>query len=101
MAQQCNKNSSATSSSAAKWWADVHASSICSWTGSGANYASNTPCNNAQKHNSNCSNGEEDASNISGISMESSRQLVEKASANDPYGEAVSDNHHLWNQVLL
>ncbi|KAF5762032.1 putative transcription factor bHLH family [Helianthus annuus] len=112
MAEQCNKNSIATSSSsAAKWWQDVHASSMCSWTG-GANYASNPPCNNSQKPNSNsCSNGEEDvsistsfttnASNNSGLSMESSRRLVEKASTNDPYGEAVSDNHHLWNQVLL
>ncbi|PWA42285.1 Myc-type, basic helix-loop-helix (bHLH) domain-containing protein [Artemisia annua] len=106
MAEQCNQNSSST----AKWWPDVHASSLCSWTG-GANYASNNLCNNSQTPNSNCSNGEEDvsistsfttnASNNSGLSMESSRRLVEKASTNDPYGEAVSDNHHLWNQVLL
>ncbi|KAI3796260.1 hypothetical protein L1987_38927 [Smallanthus sonchifolius] len=109
MAEQCNKNSIATSSSAAKWWQDVHASSICSWTGD-ASYASNPPCNNSHKRSSNCSNGEDvsittsfttNASNNSGLSMESSRQLVEKTSANDPYGEAVSDNHHLWNQVLL
>lgn len=106
MAEQCNQNSSTT----AKWWPDVQASSLCSWTG-GANYASNNLCNNSQTPNSNCSNGEEDvsistsfttnASNNSGLSMESSRRLVEKASTNDPYGEAVSDNHHLWNQVLL
>ncbi|XP_076890011.1 uncharacterized protein LOC143540951 [Bidens hawaiensis] len=104
MAEHCNKNSIATSSSAAKWWSDVHASSMCSWT-------DNPPCNNPQKPNSNCSNGEEDvslstsfttnASNTSGLSMESSRRFVEKAASNDPYGEAVSDNHHLWNQVLL
>ncbi|KAI3744232.1 hypothetical protein L1987_57310 [Smallanthus sonchifolius] len=110
MAEQCNKNSISTSSSVAKWWPDVHASSICSWTGD-ASYASNPPSNNSHKLNSNCSNGEEDvsittsfttnASNNSGLSMESSRQLVEKTSANDPYGEAVSNNHHLWNQVLL
>nr|XP_043626944.1 uncharacterized protein LOC122598413 [Erigeron canadensis] len=111
MAEQCNENSIATHSSAAKWWPDVHATSICSWTGD-ANYSSNPTCNNPhQNPNSNCSGGEEDvsistsfttnASNNSGISMESSRHLVEKASTNDPYGEAVSDNHHLWNQVFL
>ncbi|KAJ9563599.1 hypothetical protein OSB04_008759 [Centaurea solstitialis] len=116
MAEQCNQNSIATSSAAAKWWPDVHTSSLCSWTGGNeADYGSNNPppCNNnPQNHNSNCSNnGDEDvsmstsfttnASNNSGLSMESSRQLVEKPSTNDPYGEAVSDNHHLWNQVLL
>ncbi|XP_024988578.1 transcription factor bHLH111 isoform X2 [Cynara cardunculus var. scolymus] len=110
MAEQCNQNSVATSS-AARWWPDVHTSSLCSWTGGGADYGSNPPCNNPQDPNSNCSGGEEDvsistsfttnASNNSGLSMESSRQLVEKSSTNDPYGEAVSDNHHLWNQVLL
>lgn len=110
MAEQCNENSIATPTSTAKWWPNVHASSICTWTG-GANYASNPPCNNPQNLNSNCSAGDEDvsmsnsfttnASNNSGLSMESSRRLVEKASTNDPYGEAVSDNHHLWNQVLL
>ncbi|XP_071735741.1 uncharacterized protein [Rutidosis leptorrhynchoides] len=105
MAEQCNENAIATHTSTAKWWPDVHASSICSWT-TGANYATNPP-----NPSSNCSGGEEDvsmsnsfttnASNNSGLSMESSRRLVEKASVNDPYGEAVSDNHHLWNQVLL
>ncbi|KAI3497962.1 hypothetical protein L2E82_13980 [Cichorium intybus] len=109
MAEQCNENSVATSSSAAKWWPDVHTSSLGSWTG-GANYANNPPCTNLQDHNSNCSGGDDDvsistsfttnASNNSGLSMESSR-LVEKASTTDLYGEAVSDNHHLWNQVFL
>ncbi|KAD4982968.1 hypothetical protein R6Q59_002617 [Mikania micrantha] len=110
MAEHCNKNSTATSCSAAKWWSDVHSSSICSWTGD-VSYATNPPCNDSHKPNSNCSNGEEDvsvsssfitnASNNSGLSMESSRKLVEKSSNNDSYAEAVSDNHHLWNQVLL
>ncbi|KAL4586489.1 hypothetical protein LXL04_011125 [Taraxacum kok-saghyz] len=113
MADQCNENSAAISSSAAKWWPDVHSSSLGSWiTGGGANFAGNPPpCNNPQDRNSNCSGGDEDvslstsfttnASNNSGLSMESSRGLVEKASTNDLYGEAVSDNHHLWNQVFM
>ncbi|CAI9260685.1 unnamed protein product [Lactuca saligna] len=111
MAEQCNETSVATSSSAAKWWPDVHSTSLGSWTTGGANFASNQPCTNPQDPNSNCSGGDEDvsistsfttnASNNSGLSMESSRGLVEKASTTDLYGEAVSDNHHLWNQVFM
>lgn len=109
MAEDCTETSVATSSSIPNWWpADnhVHASS---WSNTTSNI---NPWNNPQNPNSNNSrsSGEEDvsmstsftnASNHSGLTVESSRRLVESVANNELIGETPSDHNHLWNHVFL
>uniref|UniRef100_A0A5B7BDD8 BHLH domain-containing protein n=1 Tax=Davidia involucrata TaxID=16924 RepID=A0A5B7BDD8_DAVIN len=104
MAEECSESSVATSSSIPNWWPDLHASSLSSWSANTTNQWQ--PLN--PNSNSSC---EEDvsisttsftnASNHSGLSVDSSRRLFESASTNELIGETASVNHHLWNHVLL
>lgn len=102
MAGECTKTTSVTTTSSLhNWWPDLHA---CSWSTTTNPWLS--------EHNNNSeSSGEEsvsistsftNASNHSGLSVESSRRVLvdNTASAHELIGETVSDNH-LWNQVLL
>ncbi|PON79164.1 Myc-type, basic helix-loop-helix (bHLH) domain containing protein [Parasponia andersonii] len=124
MAEECAESSVATSSSCAvvppcnNWW-DLHAvgsSALSSWCHNNNNNGSdNIPWHNIQATaapNPN-SNSDEDvsistsftnASNHSGLTVESSRRLVEPAasSSDDLIAEqqAASDNH-IWSHVLL
>ncbi|XP_057495175.1 transcription factor bHLH111 isoform X2 [Actinidia eriantha] len=88
------ESSIATSSATPNWWPDLHANSLSSWS-------SNSNPWHPQNPNSN-SSGEEDLSisNQSGLSVDSSRHLVESAPANDFIGETASDNQ-LWSHVLF
>lgn len=102
MAEDCTESSVATSSSIPNWWPGdnhLHASSLSSWSNN--NTSNINPWNSNPQHpnsNNSRSSGEEDvsmstsftnASNHSGLTVESSRRL-----------ETPSDNH-LWNHVFL
>lgn len=114
MAEECNESSVATSPSIPNWWpADnhLHAGSLGSWSGNTGNVNMWSGGNNSQNPNSNNSrsSGEEDvsmstsftnASNHSGLTVESSRRLVESVANNELMGETPSDNP-LWNHVFL
>ncbi|KAL2557741.1 basic helix-loop-helix (bHLH) DNA-binding superfamily protein [Forsythia ovata] len=100
MAEECINESAATSSSLYNWWPDLQANSISSW-------GTNNPW--SQQNNSSNSSCEEDVSmfttytnvsNQSGISVESSRRLVESVSTNELVGETGSDNQN-WSHVVL
>ncbi|KAL7163160.1 hypothetical protein ACSBR2_039293 [Camellia fascicularis] len=108
MAEECNETSIATSPATLNWWPDLHVSSLSSWS-SNTNANNNNPWQ-PQNPNSN-SSGEEDvsistsftnASNQSSLSvdLESSRHIVESASASELIGKTASDNQ-LWSHVLL
>ncbi|CAK9177388.1 unnamed protein product [Ilex paraguariensis] len=99
MAEECTESSVAASSSTLNWWPDLHTSS--SWS------TTTNPWHTPNPHSN--SPGEEDvsmstsftnASNHSGLSVESSRRLVECSSTNELIGETAPDNH-LWSQVFL
>ncbi|KAF5750045.1 transcription factor bHLH [Tripterygium wilfordii] len=103
MAQECTESSSSTPQN---WW-DLHhaatASSLSSWT----NNTNSTPFWHQQNPNSNSSCDEEtsftNASNHSGLTVESARRMAEPAvaSSNDHLiGEHGPDNH-LWSHVLF
>ncbi|CAA3000420.1 transcription factor bHLH111 [Olea europaea subsp. europaea] len=101
MAEECNESSvAATASSLYNWWPDLHLNSLSSWS-------TNNPW--SQQNNSSNSSGEEDVSmfttytnvsNQSGVSVESSRRLVESASTNELVGETGSDDQP-WSHVIL
>ncbi|XP_052204154.1 transcription factor bHLH111 [Diospyros lotus] len=102
MAEECTGSSMASSSATPNWWPDLHVTSLSSWS-------SNTNPWQPQNPNSN-SSGEEDvsistsftnASNQSGLSVDSPRHLVESASASELIAETASDNHLWINHVLL
>ncbi|KAJ4974539.1 hypothetical protein NE237_007713 [Protea cynaroides] len=101
MAEEGSEGSVATSSSTPNWW-ELHAHHpLSSWNNT-------TPWNPTNPINSNSSCEEDisispsftNASNHSGLSVDSSRQLAEPAPSNELMGEPASENH-LWNQVLL
>ncbi|CAI9768461.1 unnamed protein product [Fraxinus pennsylvanica] len=101
MAEECNESSvAATTSSLYNWWPDLHVNSLSSWS-------ANNPW--SQQNNSSNSSGEEDVSmfttytnvsNQSGVSIESSRRLVESVSTNELVGETGSDDQP-WSHVIL
>ncbi|XP_021898928.1 transcription factor bHLH123-like [Carica papaya] len=107
MAEECTESSVATSSSTPQNWPwDLHHhhNHAASWT---------TACWHQQQNpNSNNSSCEDDvsistsftnASNHSGLTVDSSRPLLESASSNDfmpEHQHAASDNH-LWTHLLL
>jgi len=102
MAEECTGSSMVSSSATPNWWPDLHVTSLSSWS-------SNTNPWQPQNPNSN-SSGEEDvsistsftnASNQSGLSVDSPRRLVESASASELMAETASDNHLWINHVLL
>ncbi|XAR48017.1 hypothetical protein NMG60_11030698 [Bertholletia excelsa] len=108
MAEECTESSIATSSVTPNWWLDLHASSLSSRS---SHHSNNPWHHHPHNPNSNNSSGGEDdvsmsttsftnASAHSGLSVESSRCLLEPASTNELIGETASDNH-LWSQVLL
>ncbi|XP_017224711.1 transcription factor bHLH111 isoform X2 [Daucus carota subsp. sativus] len=113
MAEECNESSVATSPSIPNWWpADnhLHAGSLGSWSGNTGNINPWSGGNNSQNPNSNNSrsSGEEDvsmstsftnASNHSGLTVESSRRLVESVANNELMGE--TPDNPLWNHVFL
>ncbi|KAL8157724.1 uncharacterized protein LOC141724379 [Apium graveolens] len=110
MAEDCTESSVATSSSIPNWWPaenHLHSSSLSSWSNNTSNI---NPWSNPQNPNSNNSrsSGEEDvsmstsftnASNHSGLTVESSRRLVESVANNELIGE--TPDNHLWNHVFL
>ncbi|KAJ9152960.1 hypothetical protein P3X46_026462 [Hevea brasiliensis] len=115
MAEECSESSvamsSSTPSAAAGWW-DLHrhASALSSWTNNNSN--NSTTCSPWHQPNpSSNSSCEEDvsmstsftnASNHSGLTVESSRRLVEPAasSPSEFMGEHASDSQ-LWSHILL
>ncbi|KAK6242394.1 hypothetical protein SCA6_007783 [Theobroma cacao] len=119
MAEECTASSAITSSPAPHtWWDILHpANSLSSWTSSTTNSPTTTSTSWHQHHQNPTSNSSNNcdqddvsistsltnASNHSGLTVESSgRQLVDQpvpSSTNDFIGEHASDNH-LWSQVL-
>ncbi|KAF2316640.1 hypothetical protein GH714_041981 [Hevea brasiliensis] len=115
MAEECSESSvamsSSTPSAAAGWW-DLHrhASALSSWTNNNSN--NSTTCSPWHQPNpSSNSSCEEDvsmstsftnASNHSGLTVESSRRLVEPAasSPSEFMGEHASDSQ-LWSHILF
>ncbi|XP_021598702.1 uncharacterized protein LOC110604730 isoform X2 [Manihot esculenta] len=113
MAQECCESSVAISSctpssaAAAGWWDVHHACSLSSWT----NNSSCSPWHQQQPNPSSNSSCEEDvsistsftnASNHSGLTVESSRRLVEPAasSPSEFMAEHASDSQ-LWSHILF
>ncbi|XP_058184060.1 uncharacterized protein LOC131301696 isoform X3 [Rhododendron vialii] len=95
MAGECTESSIATSSATPNWWPDLRTNSLSSWS------STTNPWHPHQNPNSN-SSGEEDMSisNQSGLSVDSSRHLVDSSSANDFIGETASDSQ-LWSHILI
>ncbi|XP_048318181.2 transcription factor bHLH111 isoform X1 [Ziziphus jujuba] len=105
MAEECTESSVATSSSAPPNWWDLHQPS--SW--SNANIHNNPWHQPNPNSNSSCdedvsiSTSFTNASNHSGLTVESSRRLVEPAASSSDEligGEQGADNH-IWSHVLL
>ncbi|KAK7268337.1 hypothetical protein RIF29_21035 [Crotalaria pallida] len=105
MAEECARNSVATSSTTPFNWWYIHANSVPPWNNI------NNAWNNQTNPNSSSSCEEDisvstsftNASNHSSLTVESSRRLVEPPAApssNELMGEHASDNQ-LWSHVLL
>ncbi|KAA8532372.1 hypothetical protein F0562_032373 [Nyssa sinensis] len=101
MVEECTDSSVATSSSTPNWWPNLHASSLSSWsTNTNQWHPPNPNSNSSCEEDVSISTSFTNASNHSGLSVDSSRRLVESNSTNELIGETASDNH-LWNHVLL
>ncbi|XP_059649821.1 transcription factor bHLH111 [Cornus florida] len=102
---ECTESSIATTiSSTPNWWPDLHANSLSSWSSSTTNtnqwHPQNPNSNSSCEEDVSISTSFTNASNHSGLSVDSSRRFIESAPANELIGEAASDNH-LWSHVLL
>ncbi|KAK6921414.1 hypothetical protein RJ641_011921 [Dillenia turbinata] len=102
MAEECTEGSVATSSSTHNNWWDLHANSLSSWSNTNhwhpPNPNSNSSCDDDVSISTSFTTN---ASNQSGLSVDSTRRLVEPcSSSNELLGESATDNQ-LWSQVLL
>uniref|UniRef100_A0A5B7BVS3 BHLH domain-containing protein n=1 Tax=Davidia involucrata TaxID=16924 RepID=A0A5B7BVS3_DAVIN len=102
MVEEYTESSVATSSSTPSWWPNLHASSLSSWsTNTNQWHPPNPNSNSSCEEDVSISTSFTNASNHSGLSVDSSRRLVDQStSTNELIGETASDNH-LWNHVLL
>ncbi|KAF3431012.1 hypothetical protein FNV43_RR25742 [Rhamnella rubrinervis] len=104
MAEECTESSVATSSSAPPNWWDLQPSSgsLSSWSNANPWHQPNPNSNSSCDEDVSISTSFTNASNHSGLTVESSRRLVEPAasSSDELIGEQASDNH-IWNHVLL
>lgn len=100
MAEECTESSVATSSSTPPNWWDLHVSSLSSWNNSNPWHNQNPNSNSSCEEDVSISTSFTNASNHSGLTVESSRRLVETASSNELIGEHASDNN-IWSHVLL
>ncbi|XP_043694873.1 transcription factor bHLH111 isoform X2 [Telopea speciosissima] len=99
MAEEGSEGSVATSSSTPNWW-ELHSHPLSSWNNTTSWHPTNPNSNSSCEEDISISPSFTNASNQSGISVDSSRQLVEPASSSELMGEPASDTH-LWSQVLL
>ncbi|KAF3945500.1 hypothetical protein ACB098_03G093100 [Castanea mollissima] len=102
MAEECIESSVATSSSTpTNWWDFPGASSLPAWNNNPNSWHHQNPNSNSScEEDVSMSTSFTNASNHSGLTVESSRRLAEPASSNDLIGEHASDNS-LWSHVLL
>ncbi|XP_062150217.1 uncharacterized protein LOC133858769 isoform X3 [Alnus glutinosa] len=96
MAEECTESSSSTP---LNWW-DLHVSSLSSWNNSNPWHSQDPNSNSSCEEDVSISTSFTNASNHSGLTVESSRRFFEPASSNELIGEHASDNN-LWSQVLL
>ncbi|KAJ6903312.1 hypothetical protein NC651_020727 [Populus alba x Populus x berolinensis] len=102
MAEECTDDSVAISSSTPpNWWDLHHAASLSSWTNTSPWQQSNPSSNSTCEEDLSMSTSFTNASNHSGLTVESARQLVEPSSSSEMMGEHVSDHSQLWNHILL
>ncbi|KAG2707702.1 hypothetical protein I3760_05G159900 [Carya illinoinensis] len=99
MAEECTDSSVGTSSSTPpNWWPDLHGNSLSSWNNLWHNQNPNS--NSSCEEDVSISTSFTNASNHSGLTVESSRRLVETSSSNELIVEHASENN-LWSHVLL
>ncbi|KAG6764374.1 hypothetical protein POTOM_031842 [Populus tomentosa] len=102
MAEECTDDSVAISSSTPlNWWDLHHAASLSSWTNTSPWRQSNPSSNSTCEEDLSMSTSFTNASNHSGLTVESARQLVEPSSSSEMMGEHASDHSQLWNHILL
>ncbi|KAJ6689472.1 hypothetical protein OIU85_005838, partial [Salix viminalis] len=103
MAEECTDNSVAISSSTPpNWWDLHHATSLSSsWTHYTSPWQQSNPSSNSScEEDLSMSTSFTNASNHSGLTVESARQLVEPSSSTELIGEHASDSQ-LWSHILL
>ncbi|KAH8500482.1 hypothetical protein H0E87_015653 [Populus deltoides] len=102
MAEECTDDSVAISSSTPpNWWDLHHAASLSSWTNTIPWQQSNPSSNSTCEEDLSMSTSFTNASNHSGLTVESARQLVEPSSSSEMMEEHASDHSQLWNHILL
>jgi hypothetical protein len=102
MAEECTDDSVAISSSTPpNWWDLHHAASLSSWTNTSPWQQSNPSSNSTCEEDLSMSTSFTNASNHSGLTVESARRLVEPSSSSEMMGEHASDHSQLWNHILL
>ncbi|KAG5240583.1 hypothetical protein OIU78_007122 [Salix suchowensis] len=102
MAEECTDTSVAISSSTPpNWWDLHHATSLSSWTHYTSPWQQSNPSSNSScEEDLSMSTSFTNASNHSGLTVESARQLVEPSSSTELIGEHASDSQ-LWSHILL
>ncbi|CAL0299724.1 unnamed protein product [Lupinus luteus] len=104
MAEECDGNSVATSSSTPLNWWYLQANSAHSWNNTNNTWNNQTNPNSSSscEENISVSTSFTNVSNHSSLTVESSRNLVEPPapSSNELMGEHASDNQ-LWSHVLV
>ncbi|KAF9677512.1 hypothetical protein SADUNF_Sadunf08G0115400 [Salix dunnii] len=102
MAEECTDNSVAISSSTPpNWWDLHHATSLSSWTNYTSPWQQSNPSSNSScEEDLSMSTSFTNASNHSGLTVESARQLVEPSSSTEMIGGHASDSQ-LWSHILL
>ncbi|KAK6931809.1 hypothetical protein RJ641_003602 [Dillenia turbinata] len=102
MAEECTESSVATSSSTHNNWWDLHANSLSSWSNNNhwhpPNPNSNSSCDDDVSISTSFTTN---ASNQSGLSVDSTRRLVEPCSSSSELLGESATNNQLWSQVLL
>ncbi|KAJ6981865.1 hypothetical protein NC653_025075 [Populus alba x Populus x berolinensis] len=100
MAQECTESSVAISPSIPlNWWDLHHANSLSSLTNTSPWHQSNPSSNSSCEEDLSMSTSFTNASNHSGLTVESARQLVEPASSTELMGEHAYSQ--LWSHILL
>ncbi|XP_042507978.1 uncharacterized protein LOC122084043 [Macadamia integrifolia] len=100
MAEEGSEGSVATSSSTPNWWELPPHHPLSSWSNTTSWHPTNPNSNSSCEEDISISPSFTNASNQSGISVDSSRRLVEPATSSELMGEPASENP-LWSQVLL
>ncbi|KAF8389609.1 hypothetical protein HHK36_024128 [Tetracentron sinense] len=99
MAEEGSESSAATSSSTPNWW-ELPSNSLSSWNHTTPWHPPNPNSNSSCEEEISMSTSFTNASNQSGLTVDSSRQLVEPASSNQLMGEPAAENH-LWSHVFI